>query len=57
VPRTPVTADELAAQADAYARAVEAAGRSQQSIDTYHRHAMFFVRWLKGEFKPGGRLR
>jgi predicted nucleic acid-binding protein len=57
VPRTPVTADELAAQADAYARAVEAAGRSQQSIDTYHRHAMFFVRWLKGEFKPGRRLR
>jgi len=57
VPRTPVAADELAAQAEMYARAVEAAGRSQQSIDTYHRHAMFFVRWLKGEFKPGGRLR
>jgi len=57
VPRAPVSSDELAEQARGYARAIEAAGREQPTIDTYHRHAMFFVRWLRGEFKPGGRLR
>lgn len=57
VPRTRASADELAEQARAYAHAVEAAGRSRQSVDTYYRHAMFFVRWLRGEFKPGSRLK
>jgi len=57
VPRTPVSADELAKQAAMYGRAIEAAAREQATIDTYYRHAMFFVRWLRGEFKPGGRLR
>jgi predicted nucleic acid-binding protein len=52
-----VSADVLADQTGAYARAIEAAGREQATIDTYHRHAMFFVRWLRGEFKPGRRLR
>lgn len=52
----PVTATELAKDASAYARDVEAAGRNQATIDTYYRHAMFFVRWLDGEFKPGRRL-
>lgn len=57
VPREAVTADELARQAAAYARVIEAAGRAQETIDTYHRHAMFFIRWLGGEFQPGHRLR
>ncbi len=57
VPRAPVSSDQLAEQAGGYARAIEAAGREQPTIDTYHRHAMFFVRWLRGEFKPGGRRR
>jgi len=57
VPLGPVSADFLTDQASAYARAIEAAGREQPTIDTYYRHAMFFVRWLRGEFKPGRRLR
>src|SRR5215218_4944158 len=57
VPRTPASAAELAAQAKTYGEAIKAAGREQPTIDTYFRHAMFFVRWLTGEFKPGSRLR
>ncbi len=57
MPIGPVTADLMAEQASRYAREIEAAGREKATIDTYHRHAMFFVRWLRGEFQPGGRLR
>jgi predicted nucleic acid-binding protein len=56
VPMGPVTKEALAQQADAYARAIEAAGREPSTVDTYHRHAMFFIRWLRGDFQPGGRL-
>ncbi len=56
VPDGPVTADQLEREAAAYALEIEAAGREQATIDTYHRHAMFFVRWLRGEFQPGRRL-
>ena len=56
MPLAPATADELAAQAEQYARVIEAAGRQQATIDTNHRHAVFFIRWLRGEFRPGGRL-
>ena len=52
-----VTTAELADDAKAYALDVEAAGREQPTIDTYYRHAMFFVRWLRSEFIPGARLR
>jgi predicted nucleic acid-binding protein len=57
VPAGPVTAEDLERQAAAYARAIEAAGREQATVDTYHRHAMFFIRWLRGKFEPGSRLR
>jgi predicted nucleic acid-binding protein len=57
VPAGPVTAEDLERQAAAYARALEAAGREQATVDTYHRHAMFFIRWLRGQFEPGSRLR
>jgi hypothetical protein len=57
VPAGPATPEELERQAAAYARAIEAAGREQATVDTYHRHAMFFIRWLRGDFQPGGRLR
>jgi len=57
VPAGAVTVDELKRQAQSYAGQVEAAGRAQASIDTYYRHAMFFIRWLQGEFEPGRRLR
>lgn len=56
VPGVPVGVEELASQAEAYAQAVEAAGRAAATIDTYHRHAMLFIRWLRGEFEPGKRL-
>lgn len=52
-----VTTDGLRQQAKDYARVVEAAGRVQATIDTYYRHAMFFVRWLEGTFTPGARTR
>ena len=57
VPAGPATTEELERQAAAYARAIEAAGREEATVDTYHRHAMFFIRWLRGDFEPGGRLR
>ena len=57
VPVGPTSAEQLAAQADAYAQAVEDAGRERPTVETYHRHAMFFIRWLTGDFSPGGRLR
>ena len=52
----PVTTQELAIDARAYADDVAAAGRHEATIDTYFRHAMFFVRWLAGDFEPGRRL-
>ena len=55
-PVSAVSVSDLTEDAKAYARDVEAAGRNQQTIDTYYRHAMFFVRWLGGDFKPGARL-
>jgi len=55
-PLTPATVDRLKQDAKAYARDIEAAGRSQSTTDTYYRHAMFFIRWLDGEFVPGRRL-
>ena len=56
VPTGSVTASELEAQVGAYASTIDGAGRAPTTVDTYHRHAMFFVRWLTGDFDPGGRL-
>lgn len=56
VPGGGVSASELRDQAKDYARQVQDAGREQSTVDTYHRHAMFFIRWLYGDFRPGGRL-
>lgn len=57
VPAGTVTIARLTADADAYAAAIQAAGREPATIETYARHAMFFVRWLGGDFEPGHRLR
>lgn len=57
VPRTATTASDLRDQARQYADEVQAAGREQPTVDTYFRHAMFFIRWLEGDFQPGARLR
>jgi hypothetical protein len=56
VPQTAVSSTDLRQQAEEYARQVEAAGRQQPTVDTYFRHALFFIRWLEGDFRPGGRL-
>ncbi len=57
VPPGAVSTDELFGQVGRYGQAIEAAGRQQDTIGTYVRHAMFFVRWLRGDFQPGSRLR
>ena len=57
VPRSTVDTQELRNQAERYAQQVEAAGRAQPTVDTYFRHAMFFIRWLEGDFTPGARLK
>jgi hypothetical protein len=51
-----VTTEELADEAKMYARELEDARLKTSAIDTYYRHAMFFVRWLGDDFVPGGRL-
>ena len=56
-PPTPVTTADLAREAKEYAADIEAAGWHEATVDTYFRHAMFFVRWLDGDFEPGRRLR
>lgn len=56
VPAGAATTEALRDQAKAYAQDVEAAGRETPTVDTYLRHAMFFVRWLDGDFEPGARL-
>lgn len=55
--RGPATVADLTSDAKEYAADVEAAGKAQDTIDTYFRHAMFFVRWLDGTFIPGAKLR
>lgn len=47
---------DLSSETDEYARELASAGLRPAAIDTYHRHAMFFVRWLGGEDAPGSRL-
>lgn len=56
VPARAATTDQLRNQAGTYAKDVEAAGRERPTVETYARHAMFFVRWLDGDFEPGARL-
>jgi predicted nucleic acid-binding protein len=53
---TAATVDALVAQVDAYVGAITSAGLGPASVDAYRRHAMFFVRWLAGDFHPGARL-
>jgi hypothetical protein len=52
-----VGTSDLRGEAETYVGVVEAAGRAQDTIDTYHRHALFFVRWLEGTFVPGATLK
>ena len=52
----PVTASDLVDEASMYRQAISSAGLSRATVETYHRHAMLFVRWLAGDFMPGARL-
>lgn len=57
VPVRTLRVGDLRADAAAYERWLDGAGLSRAAVDTYVRHAGFFVRWLAGEFEPGARLR
>jgi predicted nucleic acid-binding protein len=57
IPPGPASVEDLAEEAAEYEAALSGSTLSRSAVDTYHRHAMFFVRWLAGSFKPGGRLR
>lgn len=56
VPIDRVDARTLTAQLAAYVDVLRAAGLEPVTVDTYERHAAFFVRWLAGTFEPGSRL-
>ena len=56
VPSSSVATADLRNQLASYVEAVRAAGRERATIETYERHAMFFIRWLEGDFEPGARL-
>jgi hypothetical protein len=56
VPIDAVDIDSLMAQIAVYAEALRAAGLQPVTVDTYERHAAFFVRWIAGAFAPGSRL-
>ena len=40
-----------------YKAEVDSASLQPTTKHTYKRHATTFVRWLRGDFKPGGHLR
>lgn len=52
----PVTVSDLVEETKGYRETIESAGLSHATVETYHRHAMLFVRWLGGDFVPGARL-
>jgi predicted nucleic acid-binding protein len=56
VPGGAVDAQGLTDQLASYVAVLRAAGLEPVTIDTYERHAAFFVRWLDGTFQPGRRL-
>jgi predicted nucleic acid-binding protein len=56
VPSAAATTTQLRNQAGEYMAVVEKAGLEPVTVDTYYRYAMFFVRWLDGDFEPGGTL-
>ena len=57
VPADPVDVPALIDQLAAYVGALRAARLRPVTVETYERHASFFIRWLDGTFQPGGRVR
>ena len=45
---------EVNAALERYREEVEAAKLARATKNTYLRHAETFVRWLRGDFEPGG---
>jgi predicted nucleic acid-binding protein len=56
VPSDPVDVRTLTAQLAVYVATLRAAGLGPVTVDTYERHAAFFIRWLDGTFRPGSRV-
>jgi predicted nucleic acid-binding protein len=56
VPPDGVDIDTLGTQIGDYSGVLRRAGLEPVTIETYERHASFFVRWLRGDFRPGSRL-
>jgi hypothetical protein len=50
------TLQEIEAALREYEREVESSNMTPSTKGTYLRHAEHFVKWLKGEFVPGGRM-
>jgi len=48
---------ELTRLTEEYRSELQAARLQPAAINTYYRHAGFFVRWLAGQFRPGARLK
>jgi predicted nucleic acid-binding protein len=57
VPMRTIGLADLHTEVAAYSQWLDGAGLSQAAVETYVRHAGFFVRWIAGEFEPGARLR
>lgn len=57
VPTRRLLIGDLREDLASYERWLTDAGLTQAAVDTYVRHADFFVRWLGGDFQPGARLR
>jgi hypothetical protein len=52
-----VTVSDLVDETLMYRKTIASAGLRHATVETYHRHAMLFVRWLAGDFVPGARLK
>lgn len=52
----PVDFPQLGTLLDTYVKECEESGLSRSTIDTYENGASQFVRWLRGDFRPGSGL-
>lgn len=54
--RGPATTEDLMVDVDAYERELRAGSLQPNAVHTYVIHSLQFIRWLDGDFVPGGRL-
>lgn len=48
------TVDELRKKLDEFEAELRAAGLRENSVETYVQRSATFMRWLEGDYKPGG---